>query len=44
MSSSERFAPTGNMHRNAVITGSVLALHVAGIWALQHALTTLPSR
>ena len=30
------------MHRNAVITGSVLALHVAGIWALQHALTHSP--
>ena len=35
MSHPDRFAPPGGVSRNAVIVGSVVALHVAGIWALQ---------
>ena len=38
MSQSDRFAPPGGARRNAVIVGSVVALHVAGIWALQSGL------
>lgn len=35
MSSSEQHAPQGAIGQKAVITGVVLALHAAGIWALQ---------
>ena len=38
MSHPDRFAPAGGVSRNAVIVGSVVALHVAGIWALQSGL------
>ena len=38
MSHPDRFAPPGGVSRNAVIVGSVVALHVAGIWALQSGL------
>ena len=38
MSHPDRFAPSGGVSRNAVIAGSVIALHVAGIWALQSGL------
>lgn len=38
MSSFERFAPAGNFGNKAIITGTVLALHVAGIWALQNSM------
>ena len=38
MSQPDRFAPPGGVSRNAVIVGSVVALHVAGIWALQSGL------
>lgn len=35
MSHPDRFATPGGVSRNTVIVGSVIALHVAGIWALQ---------
>lgn len=35
MSHPDRFAPPGAGRRNAVIVGCVLALHGAGLWALQ---------
>lgn len=38
MSQADRFAPAGGLSRNAVIVGSVVALHVAGLWALQSGL------
>ena len=38
MSHPDRFAPAGGVSRNAVIVGSVVALHVVGIWALQSGL------
>ncbi|MDP3229945.1 MAG: energy transducer TonB [Acidovorax sp.] len=38
MSQPDRFASPGGVSRNAVIVGSVVALHVAGIWALQSGL------
>ena len=38
MSHPDRFASPGGVSRNTVIVGSVLALHVAGIWALQSGL------
>ncbi|MBY0409860.1 MAG: energy transducer TonB, partial [Burkholderiaceae bacterium] len=38
MSYPDRFAPTSGFSRNTVIVGSVVALHVAGIWALQSGL------
>lgn len=38
MSQADRFAPAGGLSRNAVIVGSVVVLHVAGLWALQSGL------
>ena len=38
MSQRDRFAPVGGVSRNAVIVGSVVMLHVAGLWALQSGL------
>ena len=38
MSYPDRFAPASGFSRNTVIVGSVVALHVAGIWALQSGL------
>ena len=38
MSHPDRFATPGGVSRNTVIVGSVIALHVAGIWALQSGL------
>ncbi|MFN9476019.1 energy transducer TonB [Acidovorax sp.] len=38
MSHPDRFAPPGGVSRNTVIVGSVVLLHVAGIWALQSGL------
>ncbi|PJI97144.1 outer membrane transport energization protein TonB [Acidovorax sp. 69] len=38
MSHPDRFATPGGVSRNAVIVGSVVALHVAGLWALQSGL------
>ncbi|MCW8170741.1 energy transducer TonB, partial [Verminephrobacter aporrectodeae subsp. tuberculatae] len=38
MSYPDRFAPPGGASRNALIVGSVLALHAAGLWALQSGL------
>ena len=38
MSHPDRFAPSGGVSRNAMIVGSVVALHVAGLWALQSGL------
>ena len=35
MSPTDRFAPAPGLSRNAVIAGSVVLLHVAGLWALQ---------
>ena len=35
MSHPDRFSPPGGVSRTAVIVGSVVALHGAGIWALQ---------
>ena len=42
MSSFERLAPAGNFGHKAIITGTVLALHVAGIWALQKSMQSAP--
>src|SRR3989338_7866406 len=38
MSHPDRFATPGGLSRNTVIVGSVVALHVAGLWALQSGL------
>mgnify|MGYP006154514221 CR=1 FL=1 len=38
MSNPDRFATPGGVNRNAVIIGSVVALHVAALWALQSGL------
>ncbi len=38
MSHPDRFASPGGVSRNAVIIGSVVLLHVAGLWALQSGL------
>ena len=38
MSQFDRYGPSGGVSRNAVIAGSVVALHVAGLWALQSGL------
>jgi protein TonB len=38
MSQPDRFASAGSVSRNAVIVGSVVMLHVAGLWALQSGL------
>lgn len=38
MSHPDRFATPGGVSRNAVIVGSVVVLHVAGLWALQSGL------
>jgi protein TonB len=38
MSQPDRFASPGGISRNAVIVGSVVMLHVAGLWALQSGL------
>ncbi|WP_440111473.1 energy transducer TonB [Acidovorax sp. BL-A-41-H1] len=38
MSNPDRFAKPGGVSRNAVIVGSVVALHVAALWALQSGL------
>lgn len=38
MSHPDRFAPPAGVSRNTVIVGSVVLLHVAGIWALQSGL------
>lgn len=42
MSLSENFAPTGSFGNKAAITGVVLALHAAGIWALQRGMDRPP--
>lgn len=42
MSLSENFAPTGSLGNKAAITGVVLALHAAGIWALQRGMDRPP--
>lgn len=36
--SSDRYGSPGGLSRNAVIAGSVVVLHVAGLWALQSGL------
>jgi protein TonB len=38
MSNADRFAAPGGVGRNAAIVGSVVVLHVAGLWALQSGL------
>ena len=38
MSHADRFAAPGGLSRNTVIVGSVVALHVVGLWALQSGL------
>ena len=42
MSSFERFAPAAGIGNKTIITGTVLALHVAGIWALQKGMDREP--
>nr|WP_267895977.1 hypothetical protein [Paracidovorax avenae] len=37
MSQFDRYGSPGGVSRNAVIAGSVVLLHVAGLWALQSA-------
>ncbi|AVT20165.1 energy transducer TonB, partial [Paracidovorax avenae] len=38
MSQFDRYGSPGGVSRNAVIAGSVVLLHVAGLWALQSGL------
>nr|WP_174863614.1 energy transducer TonB [Comamonas jiangduensis] len=42
MSSSEQLAPAGALGHKAMITGVVVALHAAGIWALQSGMSRPP--
>ncbi|MXN32904.1 energy transducer TonB, partial [Delftia sp. CH05] len=38
MSQSDRFGPPGGLGRNVAIAGSVVVLHAATLWAMQHGL------
>ena len=42
MSSSEQLAPAGALGHKTMITGVVVALHAAGIWALQNGMSRPP--
>lgn len=42
MLSSEHLAPHGSLGKKTMITGMVLALHAAGIWALQNGMSRPP--